>query len=216
MPNPLSLTKFDQSYLDLLEQLEDSEGELTPEMEEKLNTLTAIQVKNVETYILSIKHFDATIAAMKELEGKFRQKRLSIEKEKDRWKIQMIQHLDTFGYKTKMVCEIGKVNAQGKKKIAEDIRVEDLEPKYLIIDIRVRDIERNELERKLASEDIKVTLIKEQVDKEMLLDDMMSLLKQKYAHEIEQIEQEMWEGLIYTDERIPGGRMTVSKFPRIY
>ena len=215
MPNPLNIIKFDQQYIDLLDQIADAGGELTDETEKALDHLAKRQTEKHENYILAMEHFKATVESFKVIETTFKKRRLSLEKEIDRWKMAMLGHLDNM--ETKLIeTELGKIRGMGIKVIESDPWPEQVDPKYVTVNVTFVGKGFEEIKSFLDAQGFEWRSEGAKVDKKALLDDLKIDFDSLPLNEQKRLEDEMWKGERYSSDKVPGVAMTISRFPRYW
>jgi hypothetical protein len=117
MANPFSLIELDAEYAELVRQIEEQGGEVSPDQERSLDTYVGRMVAKADYYINVTNMINAGDDYCDQMIAKFRAKKLSIERERERWERAMIQHLDNMGIN----CQEGEL---GKVRIAQSESVE--------------------------------------------------------------------------------------------
>ena len=217
MYNPLIIAHFDQRYLELVAQLEENEGELTPALEVELDELALKQVQSAEYYIKAMKHFDATEAAYDEIIDKFKKKKASISNEKDRWKRAMLMHQDNIETNV-LECEIGKVRLMGTQKLSDNVFPEDLPEEFSNYEIKFSNVPLDELKEKLKEVGLDKHYITHTTSfkKKEATDTVKAEIKALPVEEQEQIKADMYDGKDFESKTVSGARLTVSKYVRIF
>jgi len=219
MANPLAIAQFDQSYLDLIQAIQEAGGECSVETENELSFLVANMIRNVDSYIEAQRHFKSLIEYCDEMKDKFTKKKAAVEKEIDRFKSAMLLHMDAVAQcdaKGKLLQgELGKVRLMSLDVISEETHAEDLPAKYQSQTITLKGLTRAEADTLLAEIMKKYpAAIVTSMDKKALLADMKNELDgEDIAGEIR---REMQKGQVYRTDNIPGAVMRVSRFPRIF
>jgi len=124
MNNPFSLLKYDNEYLELLETIESQDGIITPEQELELCRMTALAVRSTDVYIATQSNLDHAESQVDEWLAKWTKKKQQIERERNRWKLAMLQHceaLDTI----QVLGEQGKVKIMESESVVVDGEVSE-------------------------------------------------------------------------------------------
>ena len=96
-----SIYNIQQDLLEIFDQIEANEGEITPELEEQLN-ITQEQFKSkIKDYSNVIKMLETDIAAIKEEKARLSDLQKSKEKNIERLKKIMVEAIENFGDTTK-------------------------------------------------------------------------------------------------------------------
>ncbi len=97
MSNPYALFKLDGEYSELIQSIEESGGEITPEQEAELDRLTAMQVCKADHYKMALDMMEFGEKQCDQWIERFRNKKAAIGRERDRWQKAMLEHMDSLG-----------------------------------------------------------------------------------------------------------------------
>lgn len=120
MSNPYALFKLDGEYSELIQSIEESGGEITPEQEAELDRLTALQVCKADRYKMALDMMDYGEQQCDEWINKFRAKKAAIGRERDRWQRAMLEHMDSLGIDL-IEGELSKTRIMESESVAADV-----------------------------------------------------------------------------------------------
>lgn len=122
MSNPFALIELDAEYADIVRQIEDQGGEISEEQELALDAYAGRMVAKADYYVNVIGMMKSGEDYCDGMIAKFRAKKASIERERERWAVAMLLHLDNMGIN----CQEGEL---GKVRIAtsESVEVENID-----------------------------------------------------------------------------------------
>ena len=212
MPNPLKLVELDNEYLDLVEQLQEAEGVLSADLERRLDEITAMQVQKADTYIMAMKNFEAISIKVDEMKQRFMRQLNAIKREQERWKDAMLLHLEQTRQDF-VIGEFGRVRKMFSQKVDDDVRPEDIDQKYLRYSIVISGVSLEMVEKLFIGFDHRVSV---DIDKQQILADLRAELNVMPKPIQEKVKQGMAKGEPFAPENIPGARMTVTKFVRVF
>lgn len=127
MPNPFALMELDADYSELVRTIEENGGEITPEQEAQLDTYCKAMVGKADFYVNVKAVMDMSEDYCDRMIAKFRAKKNSIDRERGRWELAMIQHLDNMGV-TVQDGELGKIRLQVSESV--DCVLDNLPEQY--------------------------------------------------------------------------------------
>ena len=124
----LTLWQIDAHYVLLLNQLEENDGELNPELEKELDSTIAELVGKQDNYIRMMDTLDTLEEQAKQWRDRMNNKIRRFQDQKERLKEGLRHHLHVIG-QTELIGELGKVKLMTSAKVGE-INLDDLPEKY--------------------------------------------------------------------------------------
>lgn len=117
MANPFALMELDAEYAELVRTIEEQGGEISPEQEQALDAYASRMVAKADYYVNVVGMMKSGEDYCDQMINRFRSKKASIERERERWAAAMLQHLDNMGVN----CQEGEL---GKVRIAQSESVD--------------------------------------------------------------------------------------------
>ena len=144
-----TLFKLDDEYLQIANEIELNEGELTPELEQKFDELCDKLIQKETAYLHVYENFNAQIELGKKIVERISKRIKSFENQQARLKNRLLAHMIDTGREV-IETEIGKIRLQESEKVI-DMDLEKYPTQYIKI-IETRKVDKTQLKKDAKSD----------------------------------------------------------------